>query len=50
MVDDVADITTTTEQFVKKIKLISNIHENVLLNVEHAQKKQNTIYATRKGK
>jgi hypothetical protein len=32
------------------MKLIASIHENVLLNVEQAQKKQNKTYATRKGK
>jgi hypothetical protein len=32
------------------MKLIRNIHENVLLNVEQAQKKQGKTYATRKGK
>jgi hypothetical protein len=32
------------------MKLIASIHENVLLNVEQAQKKQKKTYATRKGK
>ncbi len=32
------------------MKLIANIHENVLLNVEQAQKKQKKTYATKKGK
>jgi hypothetical protein len=32
------------------VKLIASIHENVLLNVEQAQKKQRKTYATRKGK
>ncbi len=32
------------------MKLIVSIHENVLLNVEHAQKKQKKTYATRRGK
>jgi len=27
-------------QFLEKVKLIASIHENVLLNVEHAQKRQ----------
>jgi len=34
----------------QKMKLIANIHENVLLNVEHAQQKQKKTYATRRGK
>jgi hypothetical protein len=32
------------------MKLITIIHENVLFNVEHAQKKQKRTYATRNGK
>jgi hypothetical protein len=32
------------------MKLVANIHEHVLFNVEKAQKKQKWTYATRKGK
>jgi hypothetical protein len=32
-VDDAADVETTTELFMQKVKLIASIHENVLLNV-----------------
>jgi hypothetical protein len=32
------------------MELIANIHENVLLNVEQAQKQQRKTYATQKGK
>jgi hypothetical protein len=32
------------------VKLIASIHENVLLNVEQAQKKQKKTYEGRKGK
>jgi hypothetical protein len=32
------------------MKLIANIYENVLLNVEHAQQKQKKTHATRRGK
>jgi hypothetical protein len=32
------------------MELIASIHENVLLNVEQAQKQQRKTYATRKGK
>jgi len=49
-VDDAADVETTAEQFMQKVKLIANIHENVLLNVKQAQQKQKRAYATRKGK
>jgi hypothetical protein len=37
-------------QFLQKVKLIASIHENVLLNVEQAQKKQKKTYDGRKGK
>jgi hypothetical protein len=32
------------------MKLIANIHENVLFNVKHAQQKPKKTYATRRGK
>jgi hypothetical protein len=32
------------------VELIASIHENVLLNVEQAQKKQRKTYDARKGK
>jgi hypothetical protein len=48
--DDTADVETTAEQFMQKVRLIASIHENVLPNVEQAQKKQKRAYATRKGK
>jgi hypothetical protein len=32
------------------MKLVASIHQNVLLNVQQAQKKQKKTYATRKGK
>jgi hypothetical protein len=50
VVDETVDAKTTTEQFMQKMKLIASIHENVLLNVEHAQQKQKKTYATKKGK
>jgi hypothetical protein len=34
MIDDIVDAETTIEQLFQRMKLISNIHENVLLNVE----------------
>jgi hypothetical protein len=49
-VDDTADVETTVERLVQKMKLIASIHENVLLNVEQAQQKQKRTYAARKGK
>ncbi len=50
MIDDNVNVEVTTTQFLQKMKLIASIHENVLLNVEQAQKKQRKTYATRKGK
>jgi hypothetical protein len=49
-VDDTADVETTTEQFMQKVRLIAGIHEQVLDNVGQAQQKQKRAYATRKGK
>jgi hypothetical protein len=37
-------------QFLQKMKLVTSIHENVLFNIEQAQKKQRVTYANRKGK
>jgi hypothetical protein len=49
-VDDGVDVEQITAQFLEKVKLIASIHENVLLNVEQAQKKQLSTYANRKSK
>jgi hypothetical protein len=49
-VTDDNDVEVTAAQFLEKVKLVASIHENVLLNVEQAQKKQKKTYATRKGK
>jgi hypothetical protein len=38
-VDDATHITTNVEYFIKKMKLVASIHENVLLKVEQAQNK-----------
>jgi len=48
--DDDVDVEVATTQFLQKVKLITSIHENVLLNVEQAQKKQKKTYDGRKGK
>ncbi len=37
--DESVDVEVTVAQFLHKVKLIASIHENVLLNVEQAQKK-----------
>jgi hypothetical protein len=44
------DVEVVAAQFLQKMELIASIHENVLLNVEQAQKQQRKTYATRKGK
>jgi len=48
--NDSADVEVAAAQFLQKVRLIASIHESVLLNVEQAQQKQRSIYATRKGK
>ncbi len=50
VMDDIVDVKTIVEQFIKKMKLVTNIHENVMFNVEQVQKKQKKAYATRKEK
>jgi hypothetical protein len=42
-------VEDTVVQFLEKVKLIASIHEDVLLNVEQAQKKQRSTYAHRAG-
>jgi hypothetical protein len=32
--NDTADVDTTAEQFMQKVRMIASVHENVLLNVE----------------
>jgi hypothetical protein len=48
--DDCVGVEVVATQFLQKMKLIASIHEDVLLNVEQAQKKQRKAYAARKGK
>jgi hypothetical protein len=49
-VDDGINMETAAAQFLQKVELIANIHNNVLLNVEQAQQQQKKVYATRRGK
>jgi hypothetical protein len=49
-VDDASSVEDTAIQFLEKVRLIANIHENVLLNIEQAQKKQKNTYANRPAK
>jgi hypothetical protein len=37
-------------QFIQKVEIIASIHDNVLQNVEHAQRQQKKSYAARRGK
>ncbi len=50
VIDDTSNVEDTAVQFLEKVRLIASIHENVLLNVEQAQKKQRNTYANRPGK
>ncbi len=50
VVDDGVDVERIAAQCLEKVTLIASIHENVLLNVEQAQKRQRSTYASRKGK
>jgi hypothetical protein len=49
-IDDSAIMEEVAAEFLEKVKLIASIHENVLFNVEQAQKKQQSTYANRAGK
>jgi hypothetical protein len=44
------EVEVAAAQFLQRMKLIASIHENVLLNVEQAQKQQRRTYASRRGK
>jgi hypothetical protein len=50
VIDDTSIMEDMATQFLEKFRLIASIHENVLLNVEQAQKKQRNAYANRAGK
>jgi hypothetical protein len=50
VIDDTSNVEDTAVQFLEKVRLIASIHENVLLNVEQAQKKHRNTYANRPGK
>jgi len=50
MTDDSDDLEVVAAHLVQKMEFIASIHEDVLLNVEQAQKKQRKAYAARKGK
>ncbi len=43
-------IEEAAAQFLQKMELIGSIHNNVLRNVEQAQKQQKKVYAARRGK
>jgi hypothetical protein len=50
VINDGDDVEVAAAHLVQKMELIASIHEDVLLNVEQAQKKQRKAYAARKGK
>jgi hypothetical protein len=49
-IDNGVDMEAAAAQFLQKVELIASIHDNVLLNVEQAQKQQKKIYVARRGK
>jgi hypothetical protein len=50
VIDDSSNVEDTAVRFLEKVKLIASIHEDVLLNVEQAQKRQKSTYAHKAGK
>ncbi len=48
--DEGGSIEDVAAQFLEKVELIGSIHNNVLCNVEQAQKQQRKVYAARRGK
>jgi len=48
--NDGVDMEVAAAQFLQKVELIASIHDNILLNVEQAQKQQKKIYVARRGK
>jgi hypothetical protein len=48
--DDNIGVEAMAAQFLQKMKFVASIHENVLFNIEQAQKKQRVTYASRRGK
>jgi hypothetical protein len=48
--DDGGSIEEVAAQFLQKVELIGSIHNNVMCNVEQAQKQQKKVYAARRGK
>ncbi len=49
VLDEHATLEVMVELMVHKMELIANVHKSLLENVEHVQKKQQEVYATRKG-
>jgi transposase InsO family protein len=47
---DSGDVEVDATQFIQKVKLIASIHDNILQNVEQAQRQQKKSYAARRGK
>jgi len=49
-INDGIDMEAFAAQFLQKVELIASIHNNILLNVEQAQKQQKKVYGVRRGK
>jgi hypothetical protein len=49
LIDGIVDAKITVKQFIQKMRLIVIIHENVLFNVEQAQKNKRRPMLLKKG-
>jgi hypothetical protein len=48
--DESENVEVLAAQFLQKVELIASLHDDVLVNVEQAQRRQKKNYAARKGK
>jgi hypothetical protein len=48
--DESENVEVLAAQFLQKVKLITSLHDDVLVNVEQAQRRHKKNYAARKGK
>jgi hypothetical protein len=48
--DESENVEVLAARFLQKVELIASLHDDVLVNVEQAQRRQKKNYAARKGK
>jgi hypothetical protein len=48
--DESENVEVLAAQFLLKVELIASLHDDVLVNVEQAQRRQKKSYAARKSK